>query len=272
MKKAKKFELCIIGAGNMGEAILSGLIKEKLFSPKDIAAVDISPERRKTIHAKYKISSTTDLSVIGKSKRILLSVKPQDLASLLESIDKYISKDTLIISIAAGKTIDNIKSSLSSDPPVARVMPNTPALVRRGISGVCFSRKATAKNRKDTIRILQSIGHVLTFKESMMNAVTAVSGSGPAYVFYFIEAFLESAKNLGFSTRDANELVLTTIKGTVELLEKTSLPPETLRKKVTSKGGTTEAALKVLEKNKWKKIFSKAVQAAERRGFELNRS
>lgn len=268
----KQYELCIIGTGNMGEAILSGILKKKLYSGSKIIAVDISAKKRNLIKRKYRISCSKDLSLVSSCKRVLLATKPQDLSHLLTQIGDSIQADMLVISILAGKTIASIEKGISARPGIARVMPNTPALIQKGMSGVCFNKKATQKQKKETLKILQSIGRVITVKEDMMDAVTAVSGSGPAYVFYFIESYLEAAQKLGFTIKESSELVLTTIEGAFQLLCKTGENAESLRKKVTSKGGTTEAALNLLESKGFKKILATAVKAAKIKGIELNRS
>ena len=268
----KKYELCIIGTGNMGEAVLSGVLKKKLFISTEISAIEIDSDKRKLIKKQYGITCSNNFSLIKSSKRLLLAVKPQNIDSLLKEIDKYLSRETLILSIAAGKTINDIKKNLTKELPIIRIMPNTPALVGLGVSGICFNDKVTSKQKKDAVKIFKSIGKVLIFSEDKMNNVTAVSGSGPAYVFYFAEALLESAESLGFSKKEAEELVYGTIEGALLLIKKTSSSPSLLREKVTSKGGTTEAALNILDKNKVKNIFKKAIHAAKNRGSQLSGS
>ncbi|MBN1521822.1 MAG: pyrroline-5-carboxylate reductase [Candidatus Aureabacteria bacterium] len=270
-KREKKYELCLIGAGNMGEAIISGLLAKKLFSKKGIMAIDVSMSRRKQIKKKYGITCTEKLSFCRQSKRVLLAVKPQDIKGVLREIRNHVQKGQLIISIVAGKTLQSIEKAFPFLPPVVRVMPNTPALVRQGVSGVCFNKKVTSRQKKEATRIMKSIGQVIIFKEKAMNAVTAVSGSGPAYVFYFLEAYLQAAKGLGLHEKDAEVLVTGTIRGALALLLQSGEAPEGLRKKVTSKGGTTEAALKIFDKKKFRDIFKQAVKAAEKRGRELNK-
>ena len=243
-----------------------------LFPKGEISVVEISDERRSLIRKKYGITCTQDLSAVKKAQRVLLAVKPQMLNELLREIDPFLRDEQMIISIIAGKTIANIQDGLRVSPAIVRVMPNTPALVGKGFSGVCFNENVKPRQKKEAVRILKCVGRVLIFDEKMMNAVTAVSGSGPAYVFSFIEAFEEGAVSLGFSRAEAEELIHTTVWGALQLLKKTGEKPEILRKKVTSKGGTTEAALRVLEEKNIKKILAIAMKAAERRGIELSQS
>lgn len=266
----KQYDLCVIGAGNMGQAILSGVLKKKMFQPGRLCAVEISPDQRKVFAKKYPVACFSELSAASNSSCVLLAVKPQDFTKLLDSLKSYIKKGTIIVSIAAGKTISKISSCLYPFIPVARVMPNTPALIGQGISGICFSRNVTSQNKKTVIDIFRSIGEIVLVEEKMMNAVTAVSGSGPAYLFYFIEAFLMGAMNIGFGRSQAEKLVLATIKGSMALMEATGKSPKELRMMVTSKKGTTEAAIKTLEKNYFGNIFHSAIKAAKKRADVLS--
>jgi pyrroline-5-carboxylate reductase len=267
----KKYDLCVIGAGNMGQAILAGVLKKKVFSPGKICVVEISPHQRKVFMQKYPVACFSDLSHAGSSNCVLLAVKPQDFPKLLDELKNYVKKNTLIVSIAAGKTIKNISSCFHPSIPVARVMPNTPALIGQGISGICFSRNASKQNKKKITDVFRSIGEIILVEEKMMNAVTAISGSGPAYLFYFIEAFLTGAMYMGFSKTQAEKLVMTTIKGATALIEATGKGPQQLRMMVTSKKGTTEAAIKTLEKKHFGNIFRSAIKAAGKRAGELSR-
>jgi pyrroline-5-carboxylate reductase len=272
VSKAVSFELCVVGTGNMGEAILGGVLGKKIFSGRSVAAVEVDPEKRKKISSLYRILCSGDLSLCRGASRVLLAVKPQNLDALLSVLGPLVPDQALVISVAAGKTLGRIGSLLRSGTAIVRVMPNMPALVRNGISGVCFNPHVSPGQKKDALRILRSIGRVLVTDESMMNAVTAVSGSGPAYVYYFIEAFLDAARSLGFSGKEAEDLVRATMKGALALMEKTGEGPEALRQKVTSRGGTTESALLVLESARFKETFISAVRAAEHRASELSKS
>jgi pyrroline-5-carboxylate reductase len=267
----KKYDLCVIGAGNMGQAILAGVLKKKIFPPGRLCAVEISPQQRKVFRKKYTIDCFSDLSVAKSCSCVLLAVKPQDFAKLLDELKTHIKNGTVVVSIAAGKTIKNILSFFRSSIPVARVMPNTPALIGQGISGICFSRNVTSRNKRKVTDIFRSVGEIILVEEKMMNAVTAVSGSGPAYLFYFIEAFLRGAIDRGFSHAQAAKLVMSTIKGATALMEATGKDPKELRMMVTSKKGTTEAAIKTLEKKYFANIFRSAIKAAEKRAHELSR-
>ncbi|MBA3037547.1 MAG: pyrroline-5-carboxylate reductase, partial [Desulfobacterium sp.] len=183
------------------------------------------------------------------------------------------------ISIAAGITLEKLESILYSplnneniiNLPIIRVMPNTPALVLAGMSGMAPNRYATSDDINTVRTILEAMGKVIEFKEDALDAVTALSGSGPAYVFYLVESMIQGGINLGLDPYDATILTIATLKGSVALLEEIDESPELLRKRVTSPGGTTEEAFKVLEKKKVKEIIAEAIAAAARRSGELSR-
>jgi pyrroline-5-carboxylate reductase len=273
-----------IGSGNMGEAMINGLVASSLCKPDQIWASDLREARLSQLEKSYGIHTTTDnQAVFEQSDVVILAVKPQHMDVVLEEIagtlPQTIKGVKLIISIAAGIPISRIENHLyppmDQDAkgllPIVRVMPNTPALVLAGMAGMCgntYAKKADLQNAQE---ILEAIGHVIQFEEDDMDAVTALSGSGPAYVFYFIEAFSEIGSKLGLRPSQALRLTLETFKGAVKLLEETQESAASLRKKVTSKGGTTEAALGVMEKYQVKKAIMEAVEAAAKRSRELSK-
>ncbi|MFH0763761.1 MAG: pyrroline-5-carboxylate reductase [Candidatus Omnitrophota bacterium] len=260
----------IIGCGNMGEAILSRLsgIPEKSTS---IMAGELDSARRDYIRNKYKIIVEIDNNAIVKySDVIILAVKPKDFDNILKNeICCGVSKKKLLVSIAAGITTKYIESIVGKDIPVVRVMPNMPAIIGEGISCVAPGSAATRDDIKLAKEIFSAIGDVVEVDEKHIDAVTAISGSGPAYFFYLIEALIEAAEKLGLDEKTAKKLVLKTAVGSAKLLEALKEEPRELRKRVTSKGGTTEAALKVFEKKIVKSIIHDAVQAAHKRSKEL---
>ncbi|MBF0117319.1 MAG: pyrroline-5-carboxylate reductase [Desulfobacterales bacterium] len=272
-----------IGAGNMGEAILAALIKTKLSQSNNLYITDISKERIGFIKDTYSISALDDNSKLFlECDIIILAVKPQQMKVVLSEIQKTINKiknRKIVISIAAGFTIKNIENILYSRIdeitrsmlPVVRVMPNTPALVLAGISGMSANRFACKEDVYLSKLILGSMGKVIEFEEEKLDAVTALSGSGPAYVFYLMESMIEAGIKLGFEPLDAALLTTETLKGAVKLMEEKGEPPWSLRAKVTSKGGTTEAAFKILEAYDVKQIIIDAVNAAHNRSKELSK-
>jgi pyrroline-5-carboxylate reductase len=273
----------IIGGGNMGEAFAGAMIQTGIFQPSFITISDIMPDRLKILKKTYGINITQDNFMVFDSCDVLiLAVKPQQMDDLLTGISKHphfaVKKRKLIISIAAGITIGKIEhllyKSLDDNSrkmlPVIRVMPNTPALVLQGMSGMSSNRHARQEEIDMTRKILEAMGHVIEFDEQHIDAVTALSGSGPAYVFYLIESMIAAGMELNFNYEDAKMLTLNTIKGSVALMEARSDTAEELRKKVTSPGGTTEAAFKILEKNQVKQTFMQAIIAAANRASELS--
>ncbi len=260
-----------LGCGNMACAIISGLLLKKAISASDIIASDNFDEKIKVAKKNFKIKTTKDNNLVVKeSDVIILAVKPQVLRKAVEDVCAEIKKK-VFISIAAGIQTSFIENILKKRAPVIRVMPNIPALVGQGISCICAGRFARVKDLNIAKKIFLCVGKVEQVEEQMIDAVTSISGSGPAYFFYVCEAMIECAKEFGFSDGVARAIVIQTIKGSSILLEKTGENPEVLRQKVASKGGTTESAIDIFEKNKLKNIIKKAVSAAYNRSKQLAR-
>ena len=273
----------LIGAGNMGEAFVGALIRSDISDLSKIYISDISNERRNIMNKIFGVSTMTDnFKLFSECSVVILAVKPQQIDQLLLQIAGQkgykISERKLVISIAAGirlrKIEDLLYTPLAEDSreklPIIRVMPNTPALVLSGISGMSANRYAAAEDVKVARTILEPMGIIIEFKEENLDAVTALSGSGPAYVFYLVEAMIEGGINAGLDPDDAATLTITTLKGALKLLEELNESPELLRRKVTSPGGTTEAAFKVLENNRVKQKIIQAIAAAAARSKELS--
>ncbi|MFA5292613.1 MAG: pyrroline-5-carboxylate reductase [Phycisphaerae bacterium] len=263
-----------IGAGNMAEAIIKGIIDAKFYKSKDIIISDIRPERIKFLCKKYKVSSAADNCKLTKAVDVLvLSTKPQNIREVLEEIKASVSKKLLIVSIAAGVTTKKIQKVLGN-VSVVRVMPNTPALIGAGAAAIYATKNAKAKV-KSVVQIFSAVGlAVVVNDEKLIDAVTAVSGSGPAYFFLLMEEMIKTAGKLGLKKELAEKLVLQTAKGAgllaVEAL-KNGQSPDILRKNVTSPGGTTEAALKVFAKRKFEKTVLDALRSAAKRSRELSK-
>ncbi len=283
MPKGNK-NIGIIGGGNMGEAFAGAMIQSGIFQPSSITISDVMPERLKFLEKNYGINTVQDNFMLFDSCQVLiLAIKPQQMDNVLTGIAKNphftVKEKKLIISIAAGITIEKIEKLLyeALDEnsrkmlPVIRVMPNTPALVLQGMSGMSANRHVQHDEISMSRRILEAMGHVIEFDEKLLDAVTGLSGSGPAYVFYLIESMIAAGVKLGLDYDDAKVLTLNTIKGAVALMEAHNETAEALRKKVTSPGGTTEAAFKIFEKNQVKQTFIKAITAAANRASELSK-
>jgi len=282
MKKLDK-KVGFVGAGNMGEAMINGLIESALCEGHQIWASDVREARLRQLADRYHINTTDDnIEVFEKVDILVLAVKPQQmdevLGGLAMALPQAVQGVKLIVSIAAGIPIKRIEERLYPPLdknargllPIVRVMPNTPALVLAGMAGMSGNDYAKASDLNDARAILEAIGKVIECDEKDLDAVTALSGSGPAYVFYIIEALVQAGAGLGLRPSHALRLTLETMKGAVKLLEKTGEAPASLRKKVTSKGGTTEAALRVLDGHGTKGHIMEAIGAAARRSRELS--
>ncbi len=260
----------IIGGGNMGEALIKGL-----HTNNQLFVTEANIARAKLLKSKYSITIADVLTTTQESNVIILAVKPQDMAEVLQSFRKGgitpLVKDwnKLYISIAAGLTTQFFEKNIGGQARVIRTMPNMPALIGEGVTAICAGHFAHSSDIKIAEAILSTVGKTIIVKESMMDAVTAVSGSGPAYLFLFVEQWIASAKKLGFKETEAKQLVYKTLLGSAHLLEKSEFEAAALRTKVASKGGTTEAALNVFKRNQFDQIFKVAVAAAHKRAKEL---
>ncbi len=263
-------KVVFIGSGNMAEAIISGFVKYDIVKRANIVCNDISQERLQVISQKYAVSVQQDKDEALKDADIVfLAVKPQQFKFVLEEYSKQISKAELIVSIAAGITTEFIEKHVSKKSVVIRVMPNTPALVGKGAIAVCGGKNATKENVNDIADLFSVIGRVVCVKEKLMNVITAVSGSGPAYIFYFSEIMRQAAEQLGLSEDIAKDLVYQTIYGSGKMLIESGLEDFTLRKNVTSPGGTTEKAMDEFINSDFKDIVFSAVEKAKKRAEEL---
>jgi pyrroline-5-carboxylate reductase len=263
-------KITFIGGGNMGESILAALLQKKLCRPVDISVSDISEPRCRYLKKKYRITVTTDnQKALQRKDIVVLAVKPQNIKEVLADLKGRLSASQLILSIAAGVKISAITKG-TGHRKVVRAMPNTPAQIGLGISGWTATKDVTAAQKKLTRTVLGAMGKEIYFaNEKYLDMVTAVSGSGPAYVYLFAESLIDSAMKLGLKKQDAETLVLQTILGAANLMDKSPKNPAQLRRDVASKGGTTERAVNVFEKSNFSSIVAKAVQAAYQRAKEL---
>jgi pyrroline-5-carboxylate reductase len=261
--------IAFLGGGNMANALIGGLVA-KGFDPRAISVVEVSPAARERLGTKYPIHITTAPdSSVQRADTLVLAVKPQDMRSALASLGSGIN-GKLVISIAAGIRFSAISRWLGGHRRVVRCMPNTPALVGAGITGLYAPSEVTAEDRKNAETILGAVGEVVWVKdEKLIDPVTAVSASGPAYVFWLIEQLAAYAESTGIPRDDALKLAKHCAFGSAKLALESAEPPAQLRKNVTSKGGTTEAALNVFAQEQLAERFAKALAAATRRGGEL---
>lgn len=255
--------LAIVGAGAMGEAIIAGLVKSGV-SPAHIGIIEKRDDRASELIARYGVAKLADLAGISTC---FLVVKPNDLVSTLDTYGQTLPSDALVISILAGKPTVLIESLIPHR--VVRVMPNTPALVGSGMAAISAGSRATDSDLATVEKLLSGTGKVIRVDESLQDAVTAVSGSGPAYFFRIVEAMVAAGVELGLSNAVATELTIQTLIGAGAMLAESGLDAGTLRANVTSPNGTTAAALKVLEDGGILDLFAKALNAARDRSREL---
>lgn len=258
--------ISVIGAGIMGEALIAALIKAG-HAPEKIEIIEKRKERSDELVAKYSIKVGADLN---QSEVILLVTKPQDLENVLAEINGKVNSGALVVSFAAGKKISTISNGLGGKNPVVRVMPNTPTLVGKGAAGFSLGSGVTEHQKKFVIDFLSTAGVAVEIPEELQDAVTATSGSGPAYFFAFVESMIQGAVELGLSPEIATELTVQTIIGAAELLATSGKSATTLRENVTSPNGTTFAALQSFAANDLNGIVAKAMKAARDRSIELS--
>lgn len=267
----KEKRVVFIGCGNMGSALISGILESGLISKDKVLVTDIRPKRLEYIREKEGVSTTEDnREAVEKSDVIVLAVKPQVIGRVLSEIKDVVTGDKVIISIAAGITTRFIEKALGKEVSVVRVMPNTPALVKTGASGLSPGKYAGEQEEAIAEQMMRRVGIVVKVPEEMLDAVTALSGSGPAYIFYIIESLIEAGMEMGLSEDDVRKLVGQTVLGAVRMVMDTGESPQVLRAGVTSPGGTTEAALKYLEEKGFQKILITAVKEAAIRSKELS--
>jgi pyrroline-5-carboxylate reductase len=265
--------IVFVGGGNMAEALVSGLIRSGHWKPSQITVTDVRAEQLARLKTTHKVATSPDNRwAVRDADLILLAVKPQQMKHVLEELGPVIRHSQLVLSIAAGISTTFIEGFLAKRVPVIRVMPNTPALVSAGASAVARGRWAKETHERTAQSIFSTVGTVSLVAEKEMDAVTAVSGSGPAYIFLLAEAMIEAGVKLGLAPQVANALVRQTFKGAGQLLAQSHEEAATLRQRVTSPGGTTEAALKIFEKHGVRQIVVKALKRASERSAELSQS
>lgn len=272
-------KILFIGAGNMGEAIINGILRNNCYKEEEIFIYEINSETKEKIISKYNVNEYKNIDEsITQFDIILFAIKPQVFLLLekdkeLSNIKKFITENQTIVSIMAGIKIDKIKAFLGQDISVIRVMPNTPALIGMAMSVISSDENSSNEKIEKVKNIFNSIGKTELMEEKYLDAVTALSGSGPAYLFIFIEALIEAGIFLGLSKDVSERLVIQTLLGSINMVENKiqNKTVEELRHMVTSPGGTTINAIKILEKNSFRGIIIEAVQKAYERAIELGK-
>jgi pyrroline-5-carboxylate reductase len=269
-KKEQRMKLAFIGGGQMAEAILQGVLNSRLLSAAEIMVADVSAERLKYLAEKYKTPTTANnLQALRAAENVLLAVKPQVSAGVIDEIQAVDKTEQLIITIAAGVPIGKI--DVRQNRKVARVMPNTPALVGQAASAVCFNARVSAADKTFTRELLQSIGAVVEVDEKDLNAITGLSGSGPAFVFRLMDYFIQAGVKLGLPEDKARTLTYQTFLGSALLADRSGRPLEELIAQVTSPGGTTQAGREILEKSAAGQILIDTLVRAKARADELEK-
>ncbi|MFH2134116.1 MAG: pyrroline-5-carboxylate reductase [Pseudomonadota bacterium] len=260
--------ICFVGGGNMAKALIGGMLKRG-YAPSKIRVVEVDEQRCLDLHHDFVVRATTDMSdAIPFSEIILLAVKPQQMQSTCRNLAPLLTGQ-MVISIAAGIRAHDIARWLGTGN-IVRAMPNTTALVRHGVTGLYALEAVSATNRERAEAIIEAVGSTLWVEdESLLDSVTAISGSGPAYVFYFIEAMQQAALELGLDELQARQLVLDTFIGAAKLADSSQQDVATLRANVTSKNGTTEYALSSMDSNNVRAHIVAAAHAAAARSREL---
>jgi pyrroline-5-carboxylate reductase len=267
-----KYKLGVIGAGNMAEALMRGVISANLIDHNSVVVSDPQFSRRQHFTRELGITTETDNSIPAQCPRIILAVKPQIMGEVLEGVAEAVNPDATIVSIAAGIRAQFIFERLGEKGRIVRVMPNTPMLVSAGMSAVAAGPDATEADLAWTEKLFASCGKTVRVAEELIDAVIAVSGSGPAYFFYLIEAMIAAGVEEGLDRELATSLAIQTCRGAGELLTRTGEPPEVLRARVTSPGGTTQAAIESMESAGVRDALVAAFGRAAQRSRELGKS
>ncbi|HYH34898.1 MAG TPA: pyrroline-5-carboxylate reductase [Nocardioides sp.] len=261
-------QTAILGAGVMGETLLSGLVRAGR-RVDHLLVGEKRPERARELEERYGVAVVSNVDAARKSDTVAIVVKPQDMGDLLDEIAGELRPGQLVVSLAAGITTAYIESRVPDGVAVVRVMPNTPALVDEGMAAISPGSHCDDAHLAEAEALMTSVGKVVRVPERQQDAVTAISGSGPAYLYFVVESMIEAGVHLGLPRATASELVVQTVVGSARMLRETGSHPVVLREQVTSPGGTTAAALRELEVHKVRAAFLAAIEAARDRSRAL---
>ncbi len=260
--------IAVFGAGVMGEALLSGLLRSGVSADR-LMITERRPERAKELFDRYSVEVVDNVAAAKAADTLVLVVKPQDMGALLDEVSGSVRPGALVVSLAAGITTEYLEQRLPDGTPVVRVMPNTPALVDEGMAALSGGQHCDDAHLAEAETLMRAVGQAIIVPEKYQDAVTAISGSGPAYIFYVVEAMIEAGVLLGLPRATSNELVVQTLVGAAKMLKETGEHPTVLRENVTSPAGTTVAALRQLDDHKVRAAFLSAMEAARDRSREL---
>jgi pyrroline-5-carboxylate reductase len=259
-----------IGGGNMGEALIKGFLGTSLVQPHQIKVYDVLPERLDHLRQRYAVQASSDLGALSHSSSLLiLAVKPQTMATVLKDIRAHLAHHPLVVSIAAGISLGSLTAALPEGLPVIRVMPNTPALVQEGASALARGSHTSDQHMELAMALFRAVGKAVEVEEKWMDAVTGLSGSGPAYVLLLLESLIDAGVLVGLPRPIARELVVQTALGTARMLQETGKHPGELKDMITSPGGTTITGLQILEEHGVRGALITAVEAATARSKAL---
>jgi pyrroline-5-carboxylate reductase len=261
-----------LGAGNMATALIKGLIESGVYDPDKLLASDKSPEALETVSQQFGVECfSSNADMVSKSSVLVLSVKPQNIKEVLEDIKEDLNEDHLVISIAAGIPLKMISQILMKDIPLIRVMPNTPALVQKGVSALAAGAFVVPEHMAIARTIFEAVGETVEVEETMMDAITALSGSGPGYVFRIMECMVDAGTAVGLERETSLKLVIQTFLGAATLAKESEHSLSRLREMVTSPGGTTAAGLSVFDSMGLQEMTKNVVEAACKRSVELGK-
>ncbi len=260
--------LVVVGGGRMGEALVAGALRSGV-SASQLRVVEASPDRAAFLLDRYGVSTTGLDEAVARAETVVVAVKPGDVATVLADAGPLLAEDAVVVSVAAGVTLSTLEALLPGGTAVVRAMPNTPALVGTGMTALSLGTAANGGQLRRVTELFAAVGEVVEVPEAWMDAVTAVSGSGPAYLFYLVEAMVDGAVRLGLPREVARQLSVQTVRGAGEMLTVTGDHPVQLREAVSSPGGTTVAAIGELEEGAVRAHVARAMAAAARRSAEL---
>lgn len=264
-------QIVFIGAGSMAEALIHGWVENKVVQAQHIYVSNRSNrERLEELSVRYGVRASDNYKHLRDADLIILAMKPKDAKSAMDSIAQYLSPETAVLSVLAGIAIHTIEEYLGVRP-IARVMPNTSATIGMSASGIAFNTQVTNRQKALYMQMLEAVGIVIEVEEDKLHAITALSGSGPAYVYYLLEAFETVGAEFGLSNEIVRKLMVQTFAGSAEMLKTVKDEPENLRRKVTSPGGTTEAGIRALESMHFNEAIASCIRSAETRSRELAR-
>ena len=269
----EQVRFAFIGGGNMAEALVKGLLSGLGVKPQQLIATDVVPERRSYMQTTYGITTSADNKhAVQESTVVILAVKPQIMPMILEEIAPVVNSEKLVISIAAGITLQTLQRALGDSRRVVRVMPNTPALVLAGAAGISPGKAATAQDVALVECIFNAVGRAMVVSDEMMDVVTGLSGSGPAFIFALIEGLADGGVLMGLARQTATLLAAQTVLGAAKMVLETGKHPGELKDMVTSPAGTTIAGMQALESGGLRGLMMEAVRRATERSEALGRS